>query len=77
MNNSSMFITVFVRRFLYYTLPNFLRPITGMEERSLAVKGKNGAYFEHLFWLIFFYFFWMAETSMTYYVKDFTIIENT
>jgi hypothetical protein len=37
-NNSSMFITVLIRRNIYYHFPSSLRPVTSMVENSLALK---------------------------------------
>lgn len=33
-NNSSMFVTVLVRRYIYYCLPKSLRFMTSMEQNS-------------------------------------------
>lgn len=73
-NNSSMFLTVFLRRIVYYMSPRCLRGWTSMEETSRIVKGKHGAYLEHQFWPIFFYFFYLTGHTVPYYVKDETLI---
>lgn len=38
MNNSSLFATILVRRFIYYQSPTCIRPITAMDEVSQALK---------------------------------------
>lgn len=38
LNNSSMYVTIFFRRYFYYCLPKCFRPITAMSERSWVLK---------------------------------------
>lgn len=47
-----------------------------MEENSLVLKGKNGAYFEHFFWIAFYYLFYVSGMQMNFYVKGNTIIDS-
>lgn len=83
-NNSSMFLTVFLRRWVFYLIPD-LQFITKMSEtkKSLKVfsyifnlKGKHGAYLEHLFWILFYYFFFLTNSSVPYVAKKTIFISN-
>lgn len=75
-DNSSMFLSVSLRRLVYYRTPKSIRSWTAMEETHQSVKGKNGAYLEHLSWLFFLYLAKISSTIVPYYVKDYTIITN-
>lgn len=37
-NDSSMLVTIMVRRFLYYNCPSIFKPISSMEENSRNLK---------------------------------------
>lgn len=75
-NNASMWLTVFLRRFFYYNLPKCLQWLTAMEETPSALKGKHGAYYEHLVWPCFFYFFYGTQSTVPFYIKNTTMIDN-
>jgi hypothetical protein len=85
-NNMSMIITVFIRRQLFYKSPKFLEPLFHMNENSYALKvivfikifskGKHGANWEHMMWIVFLYLFWLTKSTLPFYVKGFTMISN-
>jgi hypothetical protein len=47
-----------------------------MNETHNTVKGKNGAYFEHLAWPLFLYLAKISGTSVPFYTKNFVVITN-
>ncbi|CAD8213762.1 unnamed protein product [Paramecium octaurelia] len=75
-NNISIVFTVFFRRLIYYASPNSLKPYVSMEETNLTRKGKNGACWEHLFWIIYFYMFIISGRTFTNWVFDKSYISN-
>ncbi|CAD8192304.1 unnamed protein product [Paramecium pentaurelia] len=75
-NNISIVFTVFFRRVIYYATPDSLKPYVSMEETNLTRKGKNGACWEHLFWIVYFYMFIFSGRTFTYWVFDKTYILN-
>lgn len=75
-NNASLIFTVFIRRFIYYAMPESLRSLVSMEETNLTLKGKHGAYYEHLVWIAYFYLLCISGKSATSYVGDEIKIEN-
>ncbi|CAD8127595.1 unnamed protein product [Paramecium sonneborni] len=75
-NNISMVFTVFLRRVIYYATPDSLKPFVSMEETNLTRKGKNGACWEHLFWIVYYYMFIFSGRTFTYWVFDKSYISN-
>lgn len=75
-NNASMAFTVFIRRSIYYGMPETLRPLFSMEETSVTLKGKHGAYYEHLIWIFYFYLFCISGKTVAYYAADKILISN-
>lgn len=50
---------------------------TAMEETPRTLKGKHGAMLEHsLFWVFFVYFFWITESTVPFYAKNTTVIQD-
>ena len=47
-----------------------------MNETSNTLKGKHGAYYEHMIWPLFFYFFWASKTTVPFYIKNTIMIDN-
>ncbi|CAD8172520.1 unnamed protein product [Paramecium pentaurelia] len=74
-NNSSMFLTIFLRRWVFYLIPD-LQFITKMSETKKSLKGKHGAYLEHQFWIVFYYFFYLTNSSVPYIAKKTVFISN-
>ncbi|CAD8212770.1 unnamed protein product [Paramecium pentaurelia] len=75
-NNISIVFTVFFRRVIYYATPDSLKPFVSMEETNLTRKGKNGAYWEHLFWIVYFYMFIFSGRTLTHWIFDKSYILN-
>ncbi|CAD8113021.1 unnamed protein product [Paramecium sonneborni] len=75
-NNISIVFTVFFRRMIYYAVPDSLKYFVSMEETNLTRKGKNGACWEHLFWIVYFYMFIFSGRTLTYWVYDKSYIQN-
>lgn len=75
-NNISLVFTVFLRRVIYYAFPDSLKPFVSMEETNLTTKGKNGACWEHLFWIAYFYMFLFSDRTLTHYIYDKSYIVN-
>jgi len=76
-NNASMYLTVFLSRRIYYWSPKRFQQFTAMEETPRTLKGKHGAVLEHsLFWIVFVYFFWISGSTVPFYSKSITIVEN-
>lgn len=70
-----MYLTVFLRRRIYYWSPKKFQMFTAMEETPRTLKGKHGAMLEHsLFWVFFVYFFWITESTVPFYAKNTTVI---
>ena len=69
-NNISIVFTVFFRRIIYYATPDSLKPYVSMEETNLTRKGKNGACWEHLFWIVYFYMFIFSGRTLTHWIFD-------
>jgi hypothetical protein len=77
LNNSSLYLTVLIRRQLYYLSPKVLKALFAMDETPLGLKGKHGAYLEHTAtWIFFLYFFWISKSSLPFYTRDITSISN-
>jgi hypothetical protein len=47
-----------------------------MDETKASVKGKHGAYYEHIAWPIFFYFFWGSNSIAPFYAKNTLLIND-
>jgi hypothetical protein len=67
---------VFIRRIIYYAAPDAIKPLVSMEETNLTRKGKNGACWEHLIWIIYFYMFIFSGRTFTNWVYDKSYIDN-
>lgn len=75
-NHISLVFTVFIRRVIYYAAPDSIKPLVSMEETNLTRKGKNGACWEHLMWIIYFYMFIFSGRTFTHWVFDKSYIDN-
>jgi hypothetical protein len=72
-----MYLTVFLRRRIYYWSPKSLQMLTAMEETPRTLKGKHGAILEHsLFWIFFVYFFWISLSTVPFYSKNTVVITD-
>ena len=76
-NNASIVLTVFVRRFIYYAMPESFRPLVSMEETNSTLKGKHGACYEHLIWIFYLYILCISGKTITYYSGKLIEIKNT
>jgi hypothetical protein len=47
-----------------------------MEETPRTLKGKHGAYLEHMIWPFFFYLFYAGNFTVPHYAKNTTMITD-